>query len=85
MFGVKRLPVIPAGNDHSPMDYLNQNRDIFSEEKGIFPYWIIYQTGKMSEMVLEFLDRSGGYFLKHNGFDEVRYIPQENLQMNKKY
>ena len=60
-----------AGNDHSLMDYLTQNKDVFSDEKGIFPYWMIYKTDKMSEMVREFLDRSGGYLIKHSGFDEV--------------
>lgn len=63
-----------AGNDHSLMDYLTQNCDIFSEEKGIFPYWMLYKTDKMSEMVLEFLDKSSGYLIKHNGFDEVLYL-----------
>ena len=63
-----------AGNDHSLMDYLIQNTDIFSDEKDIFPYWMIYKTDKMSEMVLEFLSRSSGYLIKHNGFDEVLYL-----------
>lgn len=63
-----------AGNDHSLMDYLVQNSNIFSDGKEIFPYWMIYKTDKMSEMVSEFLDRSGGYLIKHNGFDEVLYL-----------
>ena len=60
-----------AGNDHSLMDYLTQNSDIFSDEKGIFPYWMLYKTDKMSKMVSDFLEKSGGYLIKHNGFDEV--------------
>lgn len=60
-----------AGNDHSLMDYLTQNRDIFSDENGIFPYWMLYKTDKMSEMVSDFLEKSGGYLIKHDGFDEV--------------
>ncbi len=60
-----------AGNDHSLMDYLIQNKDIFSDENGTFPYWMLYKTDQMSGMVSEFLDRSDGYLIKHNGFDEV--------------
>ncbi len=60
-----------AGNDHSLMDYLTQNSDIFSDENGIFPYWMLYKTDKMSEMVSDFLEKSGGYLIKHDGFDDV--------------
>ena len=62
-----------AGNDHSLMDYLIQNSDLFSKE-GIFPYWMVYKTDKMSEKVLEFLNKSNGYLIEHNGFDEVLYL-----------
>lgn len=32
---------------------------------------MLYKTDKMSEMVLEFLNKSEGYLIEHNGFDEV--------------
>ena len=63
-----------AGNDHSLMDYLTQNCDGLFGENGTFPYWMIYKTDEMSGMVSEFLDKSNGYLIKHNGFDEVLYL-----------
>lgn len=63
-----------AGNDHSLMDYLIDNHDIFSDGNGIFPYWMIYKTDKISQIVSDFLDTTSGYIIKHNGFDEVLYL-----------
>lgn len=63
-----------AGNDHSLMDYLIQNSDIFSDGNKMFPYWMIYKEDKMSGKVLEFLNKSSGYLIKHNGFDDVLYL-----------
>ena len=60
-----------AGNDHSLMDYLSQNRDAFSNENGIFPYWMVYRKDEIGKMVLEFLNQSGGYLIEHDGFDGV--------------
>ena len=60
-----------AGNDHSLMDYLMQNQNLFSDGDGGVPYWMSYQSDKMSEMVSEFLDGSGGYLIYHGGFDEA--------------
>lgn len=53
------------------MDFLAQNNDNFFDEKWAFPYWMLYKTDSMSEMVSSFLDKSNGYLIRHNGFDEV--------------
>jgi tetratricopeptide (TPR) repeat protein len=63
-----------AGNDHSLMDFLNQNVDKFSSGEWKFPYWMLYKTDGMSEMVSAFLEHSDGYLIRHNGFDEVLYL-----------
>lgn len=63
-----------AGNDHSLMDYLTNSSDIFAEGKDVFPYWMLYKNDKMSDTVMQFLDRSEGYLIKHSGFDEVMYF-----------
>lgn len=63
-----------AGNDHSLMDYLSQNKDLFSDEKVTIPYWMSYKTDKTSETVLDFLNESNGYLIEHNGFDEVMIL-----------
>ncbi len=60
-----------AGNDHSLMDFLVQNNDNFLNGKWAFPYWLLYKTDDMSEMVSAFLSKSNGYLIRHNGFDEV--------------
>lgn len=60
-----------AGNDHSLMDFLTQNNDSFLSGKWAFPYWMLYNTDSMSEIVSAFLDKSNGYLIRHNGFDEV--------------
>ncbi len=63
-----------AGNDRSLMDYLIQNNEVFSDGNGAFPYWMIYKNDKMSGTVGKFLEKSEGYLVKHNGFDEVLYL-----------
>lgn len=63
-----------AGNDHSLMDFLNQNADKFSSGEWKSPYWMLYKTEGMSEMVSTFLEHSDGYLIRHNGFDEVLYL-----------
>ncbi|MDE7268242.1 MAG: tetratricopeptide repeat protein, partial [Lachnospiraceae bacterium] len=60
-----------AGNDRSLMDYLDKNSDIFSDKKGNFPYWMLYEDDKISGDVSKFLNASNGYLIKHNGFDKV--------------
>lgn len=68
-----------AGNDHSLMDYLIEDCNIFSDENGTFPYWMLYESDKMNGMVTEFLEKSYGYIIKHSGFDEVMYMLGANL------
>ena len=68
-----------AGNDHSLMDYLTKDCNIFSDENGMFPYWMLYESDKMNGMVTEFLEKSYGYIIKHSGFDEVMYMLGANL------
>ena len=68
-----------AGNDHSLMDYLTKDCNIFSDENGTFPYWMLYESDKMNGMVTEFLEKSYGYIIKHSGFDEVMYMLGANL------
>lgn len=63
-----------AGNDHSLMDYLTRQSGAFSDENGIFPYWMLYKSDEMSGMVQEYLNKSEGYLIEHNGFDEVMYL-----------
>ena len=60
-----------AGNDNSLMDFLIENADKFVKREWAFPYWMIYKTEKMSEKVLEFLEKTSGYLIQHEGFDEV--------------
>ena len=69
-----------AGNDHSLMDYLIEDCDIFSDENRTFPYWMLYESDKMNGMVTEFLEKSYGYIIKHSGFDEVMYMLGANLE-----
>ena len=69
-----------AGNDHSLMNYLTKECDIFSDENGTFPYWMLYESDKMNGMVTEFLEKSYGYIIKHSGFDEVMYMLGANLE-----
>ena len=63
-----------AGNDNSLMNYLIENSDKFLKGELRFPYWMIYQTEELSGKVLSFLEASEGYFVRHNGFDEVLYL-----------
>ncbi len=63
-----------AGNDNSLMNFLLENCDKFLSEEWAFPYWMIYKTDEVGGKVLEFLEKSEGYLIKHNGFDEVLYL-----------
>lgn len=60
-----------AGNDNSVMDYLIENVKKFEEDDFCFPYWMLYKNDKLEGKVADFLDKSSGYYIKHNGFDEV--------------
>lgn len=63
-----------AGNDKSLMDFLIKNSDKFINGEWAFPYWLMYKTDKIEGKVLEFLNSSDGYVVRHNGFDEVLYM-----------
>ena len=63
-----------AGNDNSLMDFLLENSEKFIDGEWAFPYWMIYKTEEVSGKVLEFLNKSVGYVIRHNGFDEVMYL-----------
>ncbi|MCI8550511.1 MAG: tetratricopeptide repeat protein [Lachnospiraceae bacterium] len=63
-----------AGNDKSLMDFLNNNSEKILKQEWKLPYWMLYKTDKMSEDVLNFLNESEGYLIRHNGFDKVLYL-----------
>ncbi len=63
-----------AGNDNSLMDFLVDNSEKFLSNEWACPYWMIYRTDKVGGKVLEFLQNSNGYLIRHNGFDEVLYL-----------
>ena len=60
-----------AGNDKSLMDYLWDYRENFATNKWKFPYWMLYKTDILEGKTKEILDYCSGYFVKHNGFDDV--------------
>ena len=60
-----------AGNDNSLMDFLIENSDKFLNNEWLFPYWMIYKKDSAYGKVLDFLEKTEGYLIKHNGFDEV--------------
>ncbi|MBQ6788008.1 MAG: hypothetical protein IJO85_09825 [Lachnospiraceae bacterium] len=63
-----------AGNDNSLMDFLIENSEKFLKDEWSFPYWLMYKTDKIEGKVLEFLEQTNGYLIRHNGFDEVLYM-----------
>lgn len=60
-----------AGNDNSLMDYLIKNGDKFIRGEWKFPYWTLYKSEKPKGKVEEFLNKSGGYCINCDGFDEL--------------
>lgn len=60
-----------AGNDKSLMDYLWDNRENFATNKWKFPYWMLYKTDILDGKTKGILDYCSGYFVRHNGFDDV--------------
>ena len=60
-----------AGNDNSLMNFLHDNSKKFLKNEWLFPYWMIYNKDNAYGMVLDFLEETEGYLVKHNGFDEV--------------
>lgn len=63
-----------AGNDNSLMDFLIENGEKFWDNEWCFPYWMLYKTDQLGGKALEFLSRSGGYCIRHQGFDETLYL-----------
>ena len=64
-----------AGNDNSLMYYLYENRERFKSGGDLnCPYWMLYKSDKLQGKILEFLDQSDGYCVRHSGFDEVLYL-----------
>lgn len=60
-----------AGNDNSLMDFLLDNAEKFRSGQWRFPYWTLYKDEQMAGKVKEFLEKSEGYVVRHNGFDRV--------------
>lgn len=68
-----------AGNDNSLMEYLVKNADKFGCDTdkiargGTFkcPYWMRYKDEAIEGSVKDFIDKSGAYLVRHEGFDEV--------------
>ncbi len=60
-----------AGNDNSLMDFMIENSEKFLNNEWSFPYWMIYKKDIADGKVLDFLNQTEGYLIKHNGFDEV--------------
>lgn len=63
-----------AGNDNSLMDFLLENCEKFLNNKWSFPYWMIYNKDSVGGKVQDFLERTEGHLIRHNGFDEVMYL-----------
>ena len=60
-----------AGNDNSLMDYLVENSGRFASGEWNCPYWMLYKNDQLEGRVKEFLDKSNGDYIRHEGFDEV--------------
>ena len=60
-----------AGNDKSLMDFLIENGDKFANDEWKFPYWLLYKNDTLDGKVKEFLQKSEGIYIFHDGFDEV--------------
>lgn len=63
-----------AGNDRNLMNYLTENSEKFRDGTWCLPYWMLYKNDRLNEKSLEFLQKSGGYCIRHNGFDETLYM-----------
>ncbi len=60
-----------AGNDKSVMDFLYKNIDKFNNDEWACPYWLIYGKQQIPKNVKDFLKKTNGYLIRHNGFDQV--------------
>ena len=63
-----------AGNDNSLMDFLIEQGEAFADNRLCCPYWMLYGDGTPDGKVHDFLEKSNGYFIQHNGFDEVMFL-----------
>ena len=63
-----------AGNDISLMDFLIEQGEAFADNRLCCPYWMLYGDGTPDGKVHDFLEKSNGYFIQHNGFDEVMFL-----------
>lgn len=63
-----------AGNDNSLMDLLIEQGEAFADNRLCCPYWMLYGDEKPVGKVHDFLEKSNGYFIHHNGFDEVMFL-----------
>lgn len=60
-----------AGNDKSLMDFLIENAERFAHDEWKYPYWMLYKTDQLEGRVEQFLEKSEGVYIFHDGFDEV--------------
>lgn len=60
-----------AGNDKSLMDFLIENAEKFAHNEWKYPYWMLYKTDQLKGRVEQFLEKSEGIYIFHDGFDEV--------------
>ena len=60
-----------AGNDKSVMDFLCNNVEKFNNDEWGYPYWFIYGTQQPERSVKDFLEKTNGYLIRHNGFDQI--------------
>ena len=62
-----------AGNDKSLMNFLLTHSKKFKDGTWCCPYWLLYKDDKLipDGDVEQFLEKANGYYIRHNGFDEV--------------
>ena len=63
-----------AGNDNSLMDFLLANVDKFASDQWSCPYWMLYKTDEPNDKIRTLLEKSNGYCIRHDGFDETLYL-----------
>lgn len=69
-----------AGNDKSLMDFLLDNGEKFEKGPWKFPYWMLYRSDKVDGKVQEFLQKSQGFYVEHDGFDDVMIALGANFE-----
>lgn len=63
-----------AGNDNSLMDFLLAKVDKFASDQWSCPYWMLYKTDEPNDKIRTLLEKSNGYCIRHDGFDETLYL-----------